>query len=214
MKLYTAKISPFAAMCRIQIYFKGLDVELLALPDDASWEDIAAISPIKKIPVLVDGASVILESAVVAEYLEDKHPEPSLKPATAAERAQMRLLSRIADLYVMTPLTVLFAHLSRKHRNQAVVDAELKNIEKGLSSLEQFIDRSGFAVGSQLTLADCSLVPIFVFIEKYLPFFAIDKPLDDYPKLLAYWQKITTEPVIEKVIAEIQQGIAAKAGKK
>lgn len=210
MKLFTAKISPYAAMCRAQIYIKGLDIQFMELPDDASWEDIKAVSPIKKIPVLVDGDQVVPESQVICEYLEDRFPEQSLRPSDAASLARMRLLVRIADAYIMTRLTPLFTHLSRKHRDQDVVDRQIKLIEKGLISLECFLAESGFAVGQQVTLADCTLVPILVFVEKYMPFFDIESPFSKYPKLLRYWDKIQLNPNMKRVIDEIQQGINAK----
>ena len=109
MKLYTAKISPYAAMCRLQIYCKNLDVDLLELPTDASWDDVKIVSPIKKIPVLVDGDTVVPESIVICEYLEDCFPQISLRPQNPAELARMRLISRIADQYVLSPLLPLFA---------------------------------------------------------------------------------------------------------
>ncbi len=211
MKLYTAKISPYAAMCRFQIYCKNLDVELLELPNDASWDDVRAVSPIQKIPVLVDGETVIPESTVICEYLEDCFPQVPLRPDNAAELARMRLLSRVADQYLLLPLLPLFAHLSRKRRDQAVVDAGLEKIDKGLVSLEYFLGSGDFAVGTAITLADCHLVPVLVFLEKYLPFFGVERPFEPYSKLSRYWNGIRENPEARKVIDEIHQGIAAKS---
>lgn len=212
MKLYTAKISPFAAMCRIQIYYKGLDVELLELPDDATWGDVGALSPLKKIPLLIDDDLVIPESYVIAEYLEDRFPEQPLRPDGAAELARMRLIARIADQYIMVPLTPLFAHLSRKHRDQKVVEQQLGLVDTGLAALDFYLSGSTYAIGGKTTLADCALVPVLVFIEKYLPFFAVDA-FSNYKKLSCYWNGVSADPCIKKVIDEMRQGIQAKARK-
>lgn len=213
MKLYTAKISPFAAVCRMQIYAKNLDVELLELPDNASWEDVRALSPIRKIPVLVDQDKIIPESTVICEYLEDCFPQVSLRPDDAQELAQVRLLARISDQYLLSPLLPLFAHLSRRHRDQVVVDAGLERIEKGLQSLDHFLAIDSFAAGPMLTLADCHIVPSLVYLEKYLPFFALEHPFETHDKVSRYWSAIQKLPVAQRVIEEIHQGIEAKSSK-
>lgn len=213
MKLYTAKLSPFAARCRMQIYAKGLAVDLLEYPTEISKEDIASASPIAKIPVLLDQDLVIPESDTICAYLEECFPEPSLSAETAAERARMRLLCRIAELYIMAPLTPLFAHLSRKHRDQKVVDAGIERLQAGMVSLEHFIDGRDFAVGNRLSLADCCLVPILFFVVTYLPYFGLDEPLGPHPKTVAYWNSIQQNPHATKVIQEIRTGISEKSGK-
>lgn len=211
MKLYTARLSPFAARCRMQIYAKNLTVDLLEYPTAISKEDIASASPIAKIPVLLDGELVIPESDIICAYLEEQFPEHSLQPETASQRARMRLLCRIADLYIMAPLTPLFAHLSRKHRNQQVVDDGTGQLLAGLNSLEHFISEGDFAVGNRLSLADCCLVPILFFVVTYLPYFGIDEPLAPYPSVSAYWSAIQQNPHADRVIQEIREAIAKKS---
>tara|TARA_R110001592_G_scaffold357416_1_gene660618 strand:- start:196108 stop:196749 length:642 start_codon:yes stop_codon:yes gene_type:complete len=213
MQLYTAKLSPFAARCRMQIYAKDIIVDLLEYPTEISKEDIATASPLAKIPVLLDQDQVIPESDTICAYLEECFPEPSLLAETVAERARMRLLCRIADLYIMASLTPLFAHLSRKHRDQNVVDDGLERLRAGMTSLEHFIGDGTFAVGNRLSLADCSLVPILLFVVTYLPYFGIDEPLAAYPKIAAYWNSIQLNPHAAIVIEEIRAGIREKSGK-
>jgi len=211
MKLYTARLSPFAARCRMQIYAKQLAVDLLEYPIDISKEDIARVSPIAKIPVLLDEDQVIPESDIICAYLEEHYPEPSLLADTAPERARMRLLCRIADLYIMAPLTPLFAHLSRKHRNQQIVDDGVGQLLAGLKSVEYFIGEGGFAVGNRLSLADCCLVPILFFVVTYLPYFGIDEPLQPYPRVSTYWNAIQQNPHAARVIQEISEAIKEKS---
>ena len=125
----------------------------------------------------------------------------------------MRLLSRVADFYVFEPLSPLFAHLSRKHRKQEVVDDGLAKIAKGLGSLEHFIEDGDFAVSNTLSLADCNLVPTLFFLNTYLPFFGQADPLQPYPMLHKYWSSIQENEHAARVIDEIKEGIAEKTGK-
>ena len=212
MKLYTAKLSPFAARCRMHIYAKGLDVEMVEYPHGVSKDEIVAMNPIGKIPVLAVGDVVLPESDTICEYLEDSTDGPALRPEDDLDRARMRLLSRIADFYVFEPLSPLFAHLSRKHRKQEVVDDGMAKIAKGLGTLEKFIGDGEFAVGAALSLADCSLVPILFFLNTYLPYFGKADPLQPYPKLYSYWNSIQDNEHAARVIDEIREGIAEKTG--
>jgi glutathione S-transferase len=71
----------------------GTPVDLMAFEN--LKPDYLAINPKGLVPVLVDGTGesivTIPESSVINEYLDDKHPEPALRPADPAARAAMRL---------------------------------------------------------------------------------------------------------------------------
>jgi glutathione S-transferase len=56
------------------------------------------LKPGKRVPTLVDGDDVIIESSVIMQYLDDIAPAPSLLSAAPADRARMRLwMKRIDD---------------------------------------------------------------------------------------------------------------------
>jgi len=211
MKLYNAMLSPFAARCRIQIYAKGLEVELAEAWGDFSREQLSALNPMTKVPVLEDGAFVLPESDTICEYLEDRFPQPSLRPESAEARARMRLLSRMTDFYVFEPLSPLFGHLSRKTRDQEVVDKQLADLNRGLAAIDHFISEEGFAVGPEFSLADCAMVPILLFIVTYIPYFGIKEPLQAYPRLAAYWARVVQHESAARVIEEIHAAMKAKA---
>ena len=98
MKLYDAATCPFCARVRIVLAEKGLDHETVEvdLRDRPAW--MYDLNPTGKVPVLDDGF-VLPESAVIMEYLEERHPEPPLLPADPAARAAARLaVFRFDDL--------------------------------------------------------------------------------------------------------------------
>jgi glutathione S-transferase len=55
------------------------------------------LNPKAVVPTLVDDGRVLVESTLIAEYLDDKFPSPPLKPAAPFERALMRLYSKACD---------------------------------------------------------------------------------------------------------------------
>ena len=90
MRLYDAAACPYCARVRIVLAEKGLDYEPVEidLRDRPAW--IYDLNPSGKVPVLDDGL-VLPESAVIMEYLEERHPEPPLLPGDLAARARARL---------------------------------------------------------------------------------------------------------------------------
>jgi glutathione S-transferase len=72
MKLYNLDLSPFAARCRIQIHAKGLEIPSEEPPGGLSSDEYKKINPTGKVPELeLDDGTVLSESAVICEYLED-----------------------------------------------------------------------------------------------------------------------------------------------
>src|ERR1700753_2413984 len=101
MKLYTADLSPYAARVRMQIYAKGIKDIDFELPDDWGMPTFRERFPIGRVPLLDIDGDTIAESQVIAEFLEEIHPQPSLLGATPRETAQIRTLARLGDVYVI-----------------------------------------------------------------------------------------------------------------
>lgn len=209
MQLYDFDASPYAARCRLAIYRKDLPVRLVPPPEGGPRSDeFRALNPIGKLPVLVlDDGAVIPESEVIVEYLEDRFPTPPLRPELPEARARMRLLARIADLYLAPPLGRLFGQMKPETRDTAVVDAAMADLAKALDALDSFIAPEGYAAADGLTLADCALIPFLQVLDRMLPAFARTDPLAPHPRLLAYWQRVQADPVVQRVMGEIEAGI-------
>lgn len=218
MRLMDAKSSPFSSRCRMVIYAKGLgDVELFDPPGGVFSDAYTGFHPFVKIPLLDlgdDGKDVLLESDVICEYLDDLDNATPLKPGDPLQRAHMRLLARIADLYVMAPMMVLFKHLDPATRDADITTRELDAMMIGYDKLEYFLTGSAYAVGDSLTLADCTLVPSLVLTLDFLPRFGTASPLETRPKARAYWDGISADPVAARVIKEIRDKLAEYRAKK
>lgn len=208
MKLYNSDLSPFAARCRMQLRAKRLPVELAAVP-----EDRRTINPVGKIPALHVDGRIIPESEVICEYLEDRFPEPPLRPVNLEDRALVRTLSRITDLYVLAPLFELFGQMNPAARDAALVTKKLADLLKGLDQLEQFIAGERYAVDNRLTLADCTLAPALFFVVAIAPLFGEADILAARPRLKNYWQSIGQDPIAAGVLAEMGRAMQQRMGK-
>lgn len=210
MKLYTTPLSPYAGRCRMQIYVKGLDVEMIDPFEALSPEAFKAKTPLAKVPALeTDDGWVLPESETICEYLEDLYPDPPLLPSDPKGRAKSRVISRIADLYVLGPLAILFSQIDPKTRDVDLVRHNFMELKKGLGWLNTYLEgSSGYAVGDRLTLADCTLVPILYFVRRIPEMFGkTGCLLDDHPNVTAYWKGIFNEPVAGRVHEELVEAL-------
>src|SRR5215469_11661196 len=101
MKLYSWDLSPYSARVRMQIYAKGLTDIAIEQPPTYGTAKFYEDHPIGRIPLLEIDGEAMPESDVIAEYLEEVYPDPSLLGATPRENANVRTLARIGDIYLM-----------------------------------------------------------------------------------------------------------------
>lgn len=203
MQMYNAQLSPYSARCRIAIHAKGLDVELLPISDDAVKAKLAALTPMHKVPTLIDGDQVIPESDVICEYLEEKGAGPALLPTEPAARAQIRLLARIGEIYVMEPMGDLFDQIDPRTRDKNLVARAMGEVAEGMGWLDSYLDGSAYALGNTLSFADCALVPIVFFFERMGPMFGEEKPLKSFVRVESYYRAMHDDMHCGRVLDEM-----------
>jgi glutathione S-transferase len=216
MKLYQTYLSPFPTRVRLVLflYAKGITFEVVE-PSGFHGEPNAKgaymdVNPIGRVPALeLDDGRVLPESEVICEYFEDAYPEPSLLPVDPWDRARVRLVSRISDIYIVMAMLPLFimAGTPPKSWSQSKIQRHLGEIADSLDFLEEYIGVEGYAVGRSLTHADGTLLPIVQLVVEWLPIFRGPDLLADRPKVSAYWQAIQTDPICERLIQETRTAL-------
>lgn len=208
MKLFQTYLSPFPTRVRMMLYAKGIEVEIVepsGIHDANTKGDYMEVNPLGRVPALqLDDGRVLIESEVICEYLEDAFPEPPLMPSDPWQRSQVRLISRISDIYIvmaMLPLFILAGKPTREWDQDKIARA-LKEIDASLDYLEAYIGDQGYAVGKALSHADGTLVPILLLVEQWLPVFRGSDLMTSHPKVQAYWHAIGKDKICAKLIEE------------
>ena len=162
-------ISPFVrkvfAVCEI----KRLPYQVDSIVPFFGNDRFAELSPLRRIPVLIDGDVVLNDSSVICEYLDDKWPETPVLPRDPAARAHARFLDEYAD----TRLTdvVLWKVFARALVGPAIfkIPRDLDAIQKTMTEefpvmmdqLERWAPATGFTLGATPGLADISIASHF-----------------------------------------------------
>lgn len=101
LKLYHFNNSVCSEKVRMVLNEKGVadwqSVEVDLFTGEQFDPDYLKLNPKAVVPTLVDDNGVLTESTLIAEYLDDRFPDPPLKPDSAFDRAQMRLYSKACD---------------------------------------------------------------------------------------------------------------------
>ncbi len=210
MKLITGDLSPYSAKVRMQLYAMGIEDVEFDLPASFFMGKLSDYSPIGRIPVLEVAEGIIPESEVIADYLDDCYPEQSLLGSSPWIRSQVRLVSRIADIYLMNNIFMALPQINRKTRVDAVRDLLTGQITRGMGALEQHIGRGGYAVGNRLTRADCTLVPALFLCERTVPMLDVENPILATTHVAAYWDEIQGNEFAAKVLDEMDRGLRAR----
>lgn len=193
MLLYDAARCPYCARVRIVLAEKGLAYEAVEidLDDRPAW--IYDKNPLGKVPVLEeDGGLVLPESVVIAEYLEERYPEPQLWPVDPAERALGRLLveqfgTRLGDAYYAL------------RRGETGAGRELG---RRLGALGALLEERPFLSGRAYGLAD---VAYFPWLPRAQARLGVD--LEPYAAVRAWLDALTARPA---VAAELELVAAAR----
>ena len=96
-------VSPYVRKVLACLELKGLDYEVDPITPFFGNDEFRRLSPLCRIPVLIDDGLVLTDSTVIAEYLDEAFPDPPLMPRDPKERARARWLEEFADTRLGDP---------------------------------------------------------------------------------------------------------------
>jgi glutathione S-transferase len=97
MKIIGSFVSPYVRKVLACMNLKGLDYEVDPITPFFGNDDFERLSPLRRIPVLVDGDVCLSDSSVICAYLDEAYPGRPLLPADPKDRARARWLEEYSD---------------------------------------------------------------------------------------------------------------------
>lgn len=207
--IYGGTLSPFVMRPVLAARAKGLDLVPEAFDGGIKSDAYVAMTPMAKMPLLVDGDFALPESQVIADYLNDVLPGLKLIPDDAQEAARVRLIIRLADLNIVPHLGALF----RGRDNPEGVAPAMAGLAEGLGFIAHFRKNSDvFAVGNSFSLADAALIPLFFFFDAFARGMKTDALLTAQPGLAAWWAHAKATELGARCVAEQAAGLKVMMG--
>ncbi|MBI3782271.1 MAG: glutathione S-transferase family protein [Deltaproteobacteria bacterium] len=195
-------ISPYVRKVLVCLDIKGVSYEIDPITPFLGNDRFSKLSPIRRIPVLIDDKVTLCDSSVICQYLEDRYPTPPIFPSDVADRARARWLEEYADTRMGEVLIWgLF--------NQKVVkpfiwgeptddDALAKTLEEDipqvLGYLETQVPADGFLFGA-LSIADISIATFF----RNAAFARFRVDAERWPKTAAFVDRVLASESFQKL---------------
>lgn len=209
LHLYGGKLSPFVMRPVLAARAKGHELEPETFEGGIKSDAYRALSPMAKMPLLVDGDFALPESQVITDYLDATLSGPKLAPADAREAARMRLIVRLADLNLVPHLGGVF----RGRENPDGVAPAMLGLAEALGFIEHFRrDSDVFVVGDSFTVADATLIPLFFFFDAFDRAMQTGALVAAQPGLAAWWARAKASEIGSRCVAEQAAGMKAMRG--
>jgi glutathione S-transferase len=124
--------------------------------------------PIARFPLLVDGETTVVETSAIIEHLAAFHPGPvMLIPADMKEAVPVRMLDRVFDSHVMTPVqTIVFdARRPEEVRDPYGVSQAKTALETIYAWLDHTLAGRRWAAGDAFSMADAAAAPSLFYAD-------------------------------------------------
>ena len=153
-RLISFDICPYVQRSVITLEEKGVDyeIEYIDLADKPAW--FLDISPFGKVPVLRVGDTVLFESAVINEYLEEAAPGVKLHPADPLRRAHNRAWIEYSSSVLIDAFKLTMAP------DEEAARAAGAALRDKLARLEAQLDDGPFFNGAAFSLVDAAVAPL------------------------------------------------------
>ena len=194
---------PFSSYCQkvlIAFYENATPFEWRVLdgsPDvDAEW---TALWPLKRMPLLRDGARTVAEASVIIEYLDVHHRGAArLVPADADQALDVRFMDRFFDNYVMAPMqAIVFDRRRPAEQRHPPTAAEARAaLDTAYRWLDERMAGCEWSAGDRFSLADCAAAPALFYADWAHPI------APGFAQLAAYRQRLLARPSVARAVDE------------
>jgi glutathione S-transferase len=157
-------LSPYVRKVLVVLDLKGIPYEIDPIVPFMGDDRFSRLSPVRRIPVLLDDRVTLADSSVICQYLEDRHPEPALFPRDIADRARARWFEEFADtrmgevlIWRLFNQVAINPFVWREKTDEEVLARTLgEEIPHVLDYLEAELPADGFLFGA-LSIADVAI---------------------------------------------------------
>ncbi len=159
MKLIGSLTSPYVRKARVVLAEKKIDYDFEL---DSPWTpetQVANVNPLGKIPVLVlDDNTVLFDSRVIVEYLDNVAPNNKLMPGPNRERSEIKRWEALAD-GVCDAAALVFLEKKRPAAQQGTdwIARQEDKIIRSLEFMSGELGENSWCMGTHFSLADITV---------------------------------------------------------
>ena len=212
-RLFHVPLSPFCRKVRLSLAEKKIEVELV---EERYWEldaDFLRRNPAAKVPVLKMDGKMLAKSGPICEYIEEKHPIPSLLPSNPDGRYEVRRLVNWFDDKFHHEVTskLLYERVNKKLMGQGF--PESKNVKAGAKAIKYhldymawLLDQRRWLAGDTMSLADFAAASHLSALD-----YISDVDWNRSAVVKDWYAKIKSRPAFRSILADQVPGFPPPA---
>lgn len=199
--LYGHPFSSYTQKVLIALYENATPFEFRCIGPDTPEHSAEWLRrwPLRKFPMLIDGERQVVETSIIIEYLDLKHPGPlRFLPADPMTALDVRFFDRFFDLHIMD---------AAQHAVNGALTGDPVKRKDGLALSQEKLDRAypwlnatlagrTWATGENFTLADCAAAPSLFYADWIHPI------PDTLTALKAYRARLLARPSFARAVDE------------
>jgi glutathione S-transferase len=199
LTLYAHPFSSYSQKVLMALDEYGLAFTFRELgPDDpGAMDDLAAVWPFRRFPVLLDGATPVREASIIIEHLGLHHAEGrTLIPDDPATALEVRFMDRFFDNYVATPQQrVVYNALRPEAQRDPLAEEEAREaLQTAYAWLDARMAGREWACDCGFSLADCAAAPQLFYADWTHPIG------EAFPNVTAYRQRLLARPSFARCV--------------
>ena len=189
MKIIGSFVSPYVRKVLACMHLKGLSYEIDPITPFFGNDEFRRLSPLCRIPVLIDGDFAACDSSVICAYLDEAYPGRPLLPANPKDRARARWLeefadTRLGDLFIWGLFYQKVVHpivWGEPGDQQRIARTLAEEAPAALDYLEAVLPEGGWLFG-EFGLADIAIASFF----RNAAYADFEPDADRWPRVAAF----------------------------
>jgi glutathione S-transferase len=205
--VYGTPISTYVRTVRLLLEEIGVEYQLHSI-DFFQGENRSAAylakNPFAKVPTLGVDRELVYETTAITDYLDTVFAAGRCSPADPLLKARMRQIVGIIDNYLNPTAigTIVWQRLivpSQGGQTDLVkVNNSIERAQTAIGAIESLTMCKPYLLGSTISIADCYLIPIFIYLAQTPEF---TTTVASAPKLRGWWEQVRHLPIVERVCA-------------
>ena len=196
MKLYSNSVDPFSHRCRIVLFEKGMDFEVIDVDQANKPEDLSILSPYSDAPVLVERDLVLTDANIINDYIDERFPHPQIMPPDPVMRARARLFLKDFE-------NQLFIHMKDlEDSDKTKKDVARKIVTETLIQVTPIIAKQAYLLHEEYSMLDVAMAPLLWRLDHY----EIKLPNSCAP-LHKYADKIFKRPLFDEAMSPAEKAM-------
>lgn len=167
-------------------------------------DELWAISPAGKVPAITTAEGLHLsESSVICDFIEETYPtlnNRQLYPENAGERAVVRQIMKIAELYFELPSRRLIPYAFLGKAVPEPVITEVRQVlKRGITALSRLCQFSPWVAGEQFSMADIYVYYVNSIVSKFATSQLDWDVLAEVPGMKAWNESMSQSAIAQQV---------------